>query len=386
MGMMGGVALALALVAPLYVGLPSHHVSDWMYMTAGGGQAGVILAGLVLLGTGFLAAALAPTDAIRAGTAASLVAAFLGATWMLSPGFVVEALGELLDMDSRAGEPTQMVASALERVLWYPATASLGLLVAGPGLGALGGITFDLWYAEPSRPLRVIRPSPVPFVGMFATTLWGVALAYLWTGAIDQLETLDGTIGAIKQSAAPAILGLWNTFFLCWALRDAVLWLRGGVRLRGVVWALGAVAFGLLTLTPLAYSPTVAASPVVLALVAASLVAAIGTLVGAGRGNIALDTARRTISDLLVEAMLIGGLTVGIGLLTVGPLVLANHLILEPALQLLAGQDTDEVQSVSVVRLLFTYHWMSVIPMAGLAAGWSVIRLPTAWMHRALQD
>ncbi|MEO0604978.1 MAG: hypothetical protein AAF211_26340, partial [Myxococcota bacterium] len=273
MGLMGGVALALALVAPLYVGLPSHYVRDWLSMTTGGGQAGTVLAGLVLLGTGFLAGALTPRDAIRAGTGASLVAAFLGAAWMLSPGITVESLGDLLRFDPTM-DAKRTTANALRRVLWYPSTATLGLFAAGPALGALGGITFDLWYADPQRGPRTLRPSPVPFLGMLAITGWGAALAYLWVGAVEQLASLDASIDTIKQSAAPAILGLWTAIFLCWALRDAVLWFRGAKKLRGVVWALGAIAFALLTLTPLAYAPQLAVSPVLLPLAAVGLVAA----------------------------------------------------------------------------------------------------------------
>jgi len=382
MGMMGGVGLALSLVAPLYVGLPSNYVNDWMYMTPGGGQAGVVLGGLVLLGTGFLAAALLPSNAIRSGTTASAVAAFVGAVFMLSPGITVEALHDLL-----RGEPSRSLAEttaeALTRVLWMPHTASLGLMVAGPGLGALGGIAFDLWYAEPSRPVRLVRPSPVPVLGLIANTVWGAVLAYMWWAASDQVVPLGEPPDAIKSSAAPAILGLWTTIFLCWALRDAVVWIRGPSKLYGSLWGLGATALAALTLTPLAYHQPLLTSPAMLAGGVLASLAAVVTLLVAARADTAWDRDPRTVVDVLVESALLGLLTVGLGVLTVGPLALSEYLLINPIVAQLAGDGIESPDPATVVQWVFRYHWFAIVPMAGVAFGWSIARIAGLWIRDA---
>ncbi|MEN0063827.1 MAG: hypothetical protein AAGA48_16870 [Myxococcota bacterium] len=382
MGLMGGVGLALALVAPLYVGLPSNYLTNWMYMTPGGGLAGVFLAGLVLMGTGFLSGALSPTEPVRSGTYAAGLSAFLGAAWMLSPGMAVEALRELLRLDA-LGELSEAIATSLAQVLWYPPTAALGLLAAGPALGALGGIAFDLWYAAPNRPVRVVRPSPVPFVGLLAAAIWGGALAYFQVSVNAQLEPLGGAIDTIKQSAAPAILGLWTTIFLCWALRDAILYFRGDKRMRGAAWAMGAIALALLTLTPLAYHDALLESPVLWGGIAVALLASTVTMFLAARTDAVLDPERRTVTDLLVESVLIGVFVVGLGILTIGPLVFAELLIINPRIAELSGETPSGVDGATAVQWLFRYHWLSALPMAGVAFGWAIVRLPTLWMRRA---
>lgn len=383
MGLMGGVGLALALMAPLYVGLPSNYVNNWMYMTPGGGLAGVFLAGLVLLGTGFLSGALASMEPVRSGTQAGGLAALLGAGLMMSPGMTVEALRELLRLGA-FDDATEATAQSLLQVLWYPATASLGLLVTGPALGALGGIAFDLWYAEPNRPVRLLRPSPIPFVGLLATTAWGGLLVYLQVAAREQLILLDTTIDTVKLSAAPAILGLWTTIFLCWALRDAVLYFRGDKRLRGALWALGALALGLLSLTPLAYEPDLVESPVVLASLAVSLIAIIVTLFLATRSDAVLDPEPRRIVDLLVEGLVVGVLVTSLGLITVAPVVFSELLVINPTLGQLSREEPLSVDPAGVVAQLFQYHWSSLLVMAGLGFAWSILRLPTVWVRKAL--
>lgn len=147
-GLGGGLALIVVLFYPLYILLPGHYVDGW---AAGSSALGFLLGiGAVLLAaaTGLLAARWAGADTRQSGTLFGVLAGGVaGATLFFGLGGIAAAvagnaalLAHGLDLAASDAEAVRLLAEAAIGVTWGVYGAFWAALLAGVGLGAIGGL------------------------------------------------------------------------------------------------------------------------------------------------------------------------------------------------------------------------------------------------------
>lgn len=147
-GLSGGLALIAALFYPLYILLPGSHVEGW---PTGSGTVGFVLeivAAMLVVATGFLAARWARAGtrqggtllgALGGGVAGAILyfgiggaaAGVMGSTRLLKHG-LAPAVGD--------ADMTRLLAESVVGIAWWSHGTFWTALLAGTGLGAIGGL------------------------------------------------------------------------------------------------------------------------------------------------------------------------------------------------------------------------------------------------------
>lgn len=391
MGLVGGVALALALAAPLYIALPARYLRDWLYMTPQGGLAGMITALAVFGGIGFAAARLNPEEPVRSGTSAGLIASLIGSVLIVLPAGAIEACSDLIVLAGGGqAQPDALRTAAAESLIalaWLPATATAALTCTGAALGAVGGVSFDLWHGEPTHPGRDVHRSPVPLAGLASTVLISAVVAQFSSvnattlGLLSHEPTL---IDRIKLGVPAGMIAVSCALLVCWNLRDAVLMYRASRRMGALVWSVPALTLPLLVLAvigllhmPLLLSP---ALWIGLALGGFSIVVVVFSTF---RAEEFLDKSTRLLGELLGEALLAGVLLVGQAMLVGGSAAIAVAIIVTPYTSaLISDASSVTTPPEQLVTNVFRAHWVAGVGALGLAVGWLLLRLPV-WFGRS---
>ncbi len=161
-GLLGGLALIAALFYPLYVLVPDSRVPGW---GPGSGAIGLgleIVAALLAVAIGFLAARWVKTDARLGGALfGALAGGVAGATLYFGIGAAAAGIvgGDLLlahglaPVAGNADVVRAMVFESLAGIAWWSHGVFWAALLAGLGLGAIGG-----WLAPPAAELREQLP------------------------------------------------------------------------------------------------------------------------------------------------------------------------------------------------------------------------------------
>ena len=390
-GLLGGVALAAALAAPLYVGLPSRYLSDWQYMTPQGSMYGFMGALLVAVGTGFLAAMMDREEPVRSGTSAGLIAAVVASITMVLPTASLEACSDILNIAGLAGDDQlkQVLAGSLVAAAWVPALAALGMLGAGPAFGAVGGVTFDLWMGEPGGTRRDVAWSVVPMVGLVAGVVWmGLAmLGSAWSLVVLQKFEFSGSyLDQVKLSGTPTIGLVVASGFVVWAARDAVLLYRAGRRLRGVSWGSAAVGMATLMLVEIGVLfPAALVAPGIWLAVAVGGLATIITLVITFRAEEYLDTQPRALGALVSEALLGSVAVIGQAAMVGGSAAIAVRAIALPEINVfLSGAEAPLTVPETLVAGVYTAHFGLGGALLLGAVGWLAFSVPFWLFSRAV--
>ncbi len=392
MGLMGGVALALALAAPLYIALPARYLRDWLYMTPQGGLAGMIAALAVFGGVGFASARFNPEEPVRAGTGGGVIAALIGAILVVMPAETIEACSDLIVLAGggqiQPGILRTAAAEALVALAWLPATASLALICTGAALGAVGGVSFDLWHGDPTHPGRDVHRSPIPIVGLLCAVVLSVMVGRFGSVGATTLALLEhqpSLIEQLKLGTPAGVIVLSSALLACWSLRDAVLMYRASARLGALVWGLPALTMPPLVLaivgllhTPMLLSPVLWVTAVIGGICALVLVFT------TSRAEEFLDRSARLLGELVGEALLAGVILVGQLLLVGGSAAIATAIIVTPYTSALITDATSLNTPPSVlVTNVFRIHWVAGGAIFALAIGWLLLRIPL-WLGRSM--
>jgi len=249
-GVITGVITSLLLIPALYLDVPRAYISDWTAVSREVGLVTTLLAAVVWVLCGMLAAFLRPERPIHSGALAGFIA---GALSLLCVGLTaagVMAHGDLIS-SLETGRATTLelkrgIAVSAVLVPFYQTVAGVALLGAGTLLGWMGGVIQDLWKGVPTRHTPTIRPSPVPWLGL-ATGLLAVPALLAGILTVEQMlfEELGGTSTWIGQAqlTSPLLLGavlMAGCLFVI--ARDAVIVRRAGQGFRAIVWLLTGVA------------------------------------------------------------------------------------------------------------------------------------------------
>lgn len=184
-GLGGGLALIAALFYPLYILLPGSHVEGW---PTGSGIVGFVLeivAALLAVVTGFLTARWTRAGTRQGGTLfgalgggvagavlyfgiGGAAAGVIGSTWLLKHG-LVPAAGK--------AEMTRLLAESLVGIAWLSPGAFWAALLAGTGLGAIGGLLAEPAIEPPDRLDLRLAATMILTAGTLVSTLsFGVAV------------------------------------------------------------------------------------------------------------------------------------------------------------------------------------------------------------------
>jgi signal transduction histidine kinase len=147
-GLAGGLALIAMLFYPLYTLLPSDYISGWATGSQLLGLALEIAAALAAITTGFLAARWAKPGSRQAGaTFGALAGSVASLTFYLGIGATAAGLvgqGTLLrhGLVSAAGDNdlARLIVGATVGTIWWTYATLWAALLAGIGLGAVGGL------------------------------------------------------------------------------------------------------------------------------------------------------------------------------------------------------------------------------------------------------
>lgn len=392
-GSLFGAILAAALAPPLFVSVPARYVNNWYYMTHEGALFGLGAALVLPVIAGFLAAALHPEEPIRSGTGAGLVTAALGAVGMAMPSAVVMSGGTMLELVA-SGRATaerlqEAAGDALLALAWLPSTLAIAMACSGAGLGAIGGVVFDLWRGTPSaRPGRDVHRSPVPLVVLWSAPLAAGVGLYAMAGADQTRVALQVEPGwwATTQLSTPTLaMGLTFSALIGWAMRDAVLSYRKAARATAALWvmlALGAPVVVLVELIALFPSALLSPWPWLSSLVVC-LVALVSPILAA-RSDAVLDTEPRGFSAVFGDAVQIGLLSVAQASMIGGSAAVGAWLLVGPYTAALidgAGSVSDTPEAL--VARMFYAHWAAVGGAVVLGLGWMVLGTPLWLVGRA---
>ncbi len=397
-GLGGGLVVAAALAAPLYIGLPARYLTaSWPYMTPEGSMWGFLGAFVLSIAVGLVAAALQPDDSIRSGTVAGLWSGLVASLAMVVPAAAVEACSDFVVLVqtspalAEAEDFAEVSRRAIVAVVWYPVAAAACTLMAGLSLGAVGGVLHDLWRGLPGPTKRPARWSLVPVLGLAAglllTAVSMLGLTYLTGTVLPQLGGGGQSLGHVMKLASPAAMALvFATGFLAWTLRDAQLLYQERRRLRGTVW--GAAATGMLLVMLIemgALFPSTWASPVTWLTLLSGGAVGIVTLMLSSRADEYLDPEPRTVGELVGDSLSISFLVLGQGVLTAGGAAAAFGIVLVPYLEVaLQGAAGPGVPAATLVARVFQLHWALTSGLIALSAVWLVASLPLWLFGRAV--
>jgi signal transduction histidine kinase len=159
-GFGGGLALIVALFYPLYVLLPGRYVEGWMPGSSALGLLLGIVAVLLVVATGLLAARWARADTRQIGLLyGALAGGVAGAILFFGLGGVAAAvagnaplLAQGLGLAASEAEAVRLLSEAVLGVTWGVYGAFWAALLTGMGLGAIGGL---LAPPAPGVPVRL---------------------------------------------------------------------------------------------------------------------------------------------------------------------------------------------------------------------------------------
>lgn len=395
-GLASGLLLAAALAAPFYVAVPASFLPDDWYSTAAPVSVIGYLAAVAVLGLGGAAASwFHRDDSARAAAGAGLLAGLLGAGLAAAPGAGVSACGDLLNLDLGASEEADVLALLSHAALvgtWLPVAVGAALAVLGPILGALGGVTLDMYLGVSSRrAVRLVHRSSVPLWGL-AALAGSMTVVSAWSGHLDLVmwKNLTGHLASGWERAllsSPAVAGAGaGAVLLGWVMRDAALLWKSKLKFFAVLWggaALGLVALGwggaLLVDTPLL------GSFVPLLFAALLLVAVVAGVANGTRPNIAFDSHPRTGWEFFGQGALVGVVcSAAVGLVAVAP-ISATYRVVFPGYRYLlnSGPAIPYDAGVGMVNSVFTdaLYAAVLLPVAGVAylvlawPFWMLVRL-----------
>jgi len=147
-GLGGGLALIAALFYPLYVLLPGRYVDGWVVGSSVVSFLLGIVAVLLVAATGLLAARWAGADTRQSGTLfGALAGGVAGAIFFFGLGGVAAAvagnaplLAHGLGLAASDAEAVRLLSEAVIGITWGVYGAFWAALLAGMGLGAIGGL------------------------------------------------------------------------------------------------------------------------------------------------------------------------------------------------------------------------------------------------------
>lgn len=391
-GLIVGAILAATLVPPLFVALPRRFVDSWYYVSPETALMALVGALVVVAFSGFVAGSLEPDEAVRTGTVAGLITAVVGGLLVALPAAEIEGCGALLSMSlqhSTAADALQ--AQTIETLIdgvWVPSMTGLALIAIGPALGAMGGVTYDLWRGTISRTTRTIRLSWVPIVGLwgvcaavFVSTLWAVHLDITVLPRLESQPTWADrnalTSPLLVAAAAAALLAAWGS-------RDAVLVYRERRRISGLMWlaitqapvitTLGVVAgfhpSSLVTLGPWVFGVVV---------LGASAVSAID----GARSELTFEPLPRAWSEVLGEGLLTGVVVTVSAVFIAVDTIVGTYVIAFPYVRaVLAGAAVVDAPPAELVTRVFLVHALFVLAIPTIAALYVGLASPLWLMGR----
>jgi signal transduction histidine kinase len=242
-GLAGGLALIAALFYPLYGLVPGNYVAGWPAGSPVVGSVLQIAAVLLVVGSGFLAARW-----IRPGTRqvntlwgalASAVAGAVAYFGIIAPTACLIGGRTLLERglipaDGRA-DAVHLLAEAVMGIIWWAHGTFWGTLLAGTGLGAIGGLPVPSVLRSSEQPdlrpaARIILTalvivSALSFVG--AAFLFGLFEPTIQTGLLVNGVSLERTY--LVDYASDWLIGTPMLFYIV-SLVGVYLLLRAQVR------------------------------------------------------------------------------------------------------------------------------------------------------------
>jgi len=394
-GAIGGLLVAALLAPSLYLDIPRSMISDWTTAPRSAGLITTLFAALALFASGMAGAAATPDRQGRAGAVAGTIAAMV-ALLVVLPGTAVLAHGPLIELVEGGRATTEglqraIVTSAV-RTPGYQTLGATILLMTGALLGWLGGVVHDLWRGKPSRVVPAVRPGPVPWLGLLATTVaipsqLGTTVA-IETFVFQELGASPTWVGQAQLTAPLALGGLIAAVLVALISRDAMLVFRKGQRMRAGVWML-AMASLLVVLAaasvPIYWRVLILPGGIVgtLAVLAAPVV---GLILG-WRSQMELEVDKRIFQDVVGEGVFAGVL---------GGAILALHgassggalaMMSLPYRELLLGGAT-KVSTAPLgesIHQLFLAHLSLPVFMALLATGYLLIAVPVWFVSRLVR-
>ena len=266
-GLAGGLALIATLWYPLYHLVPGGYVDGW---PAGSKAVGLILqigAVLLTIGTGFLAARWVRPSTRQAntlwgalaGAVAGVIAYFgiIASTACLIGGGTLLERG-LIPANGRA-DAVHLLAEAVIGIIWWAYGAFWASLLAGTGLGAIGGLLIppalrpseqpDLWPVARTILTGLVIVSALSFVS--AAFIFGLFEPTIHTGLLVNGVSLETTW--LIDYASDWLIGTPMLFYIAslisvyFLLRPEIRETGDPARLRGVetlAALLGFISFG----------------------------------------------------------------------------------------------------------------------------------------------
>ena len=184
-GLGGGLALIAVLFYPLYVLLPGRYVDGWEPGSSALGLFLGIVAVLLVVATGLLAARWAGADSRQSGTLfGALAGGVAGAIFYFGLGGVAAAvagnaplLAHGLGLAASEAEAVRLLSEAVIGITWGVYGAFWAALLAGVGLGAIGGLLASPTGGAPARPdPRLMAISILSAAGFFSALALGLSL------------------------------------------------------------------------------------------------------------------------------------------------------------------------------------------------------------------
>lgn len=218
-GLIGGLALAAILIYPLYVLWPARFVDDWTL--EGSSVLGLIcqIASVALvIFTGYAAGRWSRVGRrganIMAGAVAGTIAGLLAYYLIGAPAAGTAGSAPILSYGIRVPESEAyglwMMAESIVNMAWWTYGALWAMLLAGTGLGAIGGILAPTLPAEEQRRSDLTTLSLVAVEGfMIAALVLGVNIAVY--GLVESsLAKTASEIAPYHLTFPPMSVTLWS--------------------------------------------------------------------------------------------------------------------------------------------------------------------------------
>lgn len=387
-GLSFAVLVAAVLAAPLFLVLPSAFLPDDWYVVQGPISAlGYLGAVLVIGAAGAAAAWFDRDDSVRAATAAGGLSALLGGAIVAAPATAVQAAGDLLTSEfwrMREVQAFPLLLDALVNGTWLPITVGMVMALVGPALGAMGGVTLDMYLGVGARrAVRLVQRSTVPMWGLAALAIAMVAQsAYAAQIEVVMWPNLAPAAPDTRQTlllAAPVLAGGGaSAFLLGWAMRDVALLWRSKLKFFALLWALIALgSAGLGTLGAVLVHERLLTSAVPWGIGLACAVATVTGLAAGGRQTVAFDSHPRTGWQFFGQGVLIGVVvTICAQYVAVAPVSGTFRLMFPVYRYFLNGLADPPLQGAAdLVRAVYLDHAI----LAALVLPVAVLYLVLAW-------